>query len=324
MSQIYPLKFQPILVSKIWGGNKLKTLLKKESTEENIGESWEISAVKGHESVISNGAYAGKTITELISLLKSEIVGKHIYEKYQNEFPLLIKFIDANDDLSIQVHPDDALAAKKHQSKGKTEMWYVIEADENATLFSGLKKEIGRDDVIAALNDGSFTELLNMPAVKRGSTFFIPAGRIHAIRKGILLAEIQQTSDITYRLYDYDRTDSNGKKRELHIEDSLEAINYKDTGSGEALYEMEDNDFTKLAECDYFTTNLLHLNGTTHCDFTQRDSFTVLINTHGTASIKCNGMETAFNCGETILIPAALKQVEISSDDAIILETFIS
>lgn len=323
MSEIYPLKFRPILVPKIWGGNKLKTILGKPSDSGNIGESWEISAVKGNESTVANGVYTGTSITDLIRHMKSDLVGKHVFETFQEEFPLLVKFIDANDDLSIQVHPNDDHAKKRHNSKGKTEMWYIIEADAGATLFSGLRAPAGNDKILSAIADGSFTSLLNMPTVGSGSAFFIPAGRIHAIKKGILLAEIQQTSDITYRLYDYGRKDNNGKERELHIEESLQAIDHNDTGSGEVAYTLEKNHFSELAACNYFTTNLLRLEGSIACDYRKRDSFTILICTEGTAKIRYDTESITIKRGETVLIPAAIPKVDIIADCAEIIETYI-
>lgn len=323
MSEIYPLKFHPILVPKIWGGNKLKTILGKPSDSGNIGESWEISAVKGNESTVANGVYAGTSITGLIRQMKSDLVGKHVFETFQEEFPLLVKFIDANDNLSIQVHPNDDQAKKRHNSKGKTEMWYVIEADAGATLFSGLRAPAGNDKILSAIADGSFTSLLNMPAVGSGSAFFIPAGRIHAIKKGILLAEIQQTSDITYRLYDYGRKDANGKERELHIEESLQTIDHNDTGSGEVAYTLEKNHFSELAACNYFATNLLRLEGSIACDYCKRDSFTILICTEGTAQIRHDAETTTLKRGETVLIPAAMPKADIIADCAEIIETYI-
>ena len=224
---LYPLKFHPIFKDKIWGGKKIQSILKKDfSPLDNCGESWEISGVPDSESKIKNGQLSGHTLNQVIREYKGRLLGIRVYEKFENQFPLLIKFIDANDDLSIQVHPEDELAWKRHKSFGKTEMWYIIQADENAELIAGFNKEMNKNLYMDHFHNGTLIDVLNREKVKAGDVFFIPAGRIHTIGKGLLLAEIQQSSDVTYRIYDFERKDSNGNTRELHIDEALDAIDY--------------------------------------------------------------------------------------------------
>ena len=224
---MYPLKFKPILKTLVWGGEKIAPFKGIKTDMHNIGESWELSGVKGNESVVANGPLTGKTITELIGEYKGELVGKTNYEKTGTEFPLLIKFIDARQDLSIQVHPDDELAARRHNgSKGKTEMWYVVKADKDAHLMSGLKQAITPEEYVARVAGNTITDVLHDYNVSPGDVFFLPAGRIHSIGAGSFIAEIQQTSDITYRIYDFGRLGLDGKPRELHTELAKDAIDY--------------------------------------------------------------------------------------------------
>ena len=224
---LYPLKFTPIVKDKIWGGTKLASVLNKptgESTE--AGESWEISGVEGNVSVVSEGEFKGRSLVELIDEFKGELIGEKVYERFGDKFPLLIKFIDANDDLSIQVHPDDDLGMKRHNSFGKTEMWYVVSADKDAKLISGFNKPTSKEEYLEYFESGKLVELLNREDVYDDDVFYLPAGRVHTIGKGLLIAEIQQTSDITYRIYDFDRVDANGNGRELHVEEAVDAIDY--------------------------------------------------------------------------------------------------
>jgi len=269
----YPLKFTPILQEKIWGGSKLKTLLNKDSNKNNIGESWELSAVKNNISVVANGAYKGTDLNTLLSQFKGELVGEKIYKNFGNNFPLLIKFIDAKEALSIQLHPNDALAKKRHNSFGKTEMWYVMQADENANLIVGLKEDCTQETYLKYLSENNISDLLNIDVVKPGDVYFIPTGRIHAIGAGVLLAEIQQTSDITYRIYDWDRKDNTGKGRELHTDLALDAIDFKAQESYKTVYKSEPNKINEVVKCPYFTTNTINLNGEIAIDNTQKDSF---------------------------------------------------
>lgn len=322
--ELYPLKFHPILIQKIWGGDGLVSLLKKESSRNNIGESWEISDIDNHESVISNGFYAGKTLRQLIELKKEHLLGNAIYRQSGNRFPLLIKFIDATDDLSIQVHPNDRIARLKHKSPGKTEMWHILKAEKEACLISGFKKKTSPQQFVEAINNCKTTDMLQSHTVKEGDTFFIPAGQVHAIGKGIILAEIQQSSDVTYRLFDYNRKDSSGNKRDLHIKDGIEATDFNSQSGNRIPCPSTTNKQTVLVTCSYFTTEYLHLLGSKTLDYTFIDSFIILINLKNTATIKFKNSSMEINVGETILIPAELKEFELYSTDTNMLIVYIA
>jgi len=308
---LYPLKFQPILKDKIWGGSKLKTVLNKDfSPLPNAGESWEISGVEGDISVVSNGNLAGNNLEELIEVYMGDLVGDKVYDQFGMEFPLLIKFIDANDVLSIQVHPDDELSKERHNAFGKTEMWYVIEADKGSELIVGFNQEVDKAKYVAKLEEGKLEEILNNEPVKKGSCFFIPAGRVHAIGKGILLAEIQQTSDVTYRMYDWNRTDDQGNPRELHTELAVDAIDYSFEKKYRTDYETEINKSKELVRCPYFTTNTLEFDKQIEKDYSQLDSFVIYMCLDGDFTIESEGgITTEVAKGETVLIPAALENV---------------
>ncbi|MCY1633010.1 type I phosphomannose isomerase catalytic subunit [Marinifilum sp. D737] len=308
---LYPLKFQPILKDKIWGGSKLKTVLNKDfSPLPNAGESWEISGVEGDISVVSNGNLAGNDLEELIEVYMGDLVGDKVYDQFGMEFPLLIKFIDANDVLSIQVHPDDELSKERHNAFGKTEMWYVIEADKGSELIVGFNQEVDKAKYVAKLEEGKLEEILNNEPVKKGSCFFIPAGRVHAIGKGILLAEIQQTSDVTYRMYDWNRTDDQGNPRELHTELAVDAIDYSFEKKYKTDYETEINKTKELVRCPYFTTNTLEFDKQIEKDYSQLDSFVIYMCLDGDFTIESeDGITTEVAKGETVLIPAALENV---------------
>ncbi|WP_321280359.1 type I phosphomannose isomerase catalytic subunit [Marinifilum fragile] len=308
---LYPLKFQPILKDKIWGGNKLKTILNKDFAPlPNAGESWEISGVEGDISVVSNGNLTGNNLEELIEIYMGDLVGDKVYDQFGMEFPLLIKFIDANDVLSIQVHPDDELSKERHNAFGKTEMWYVIEADKGSELIVGFNREVDKAKYVAKLEEGKLEEILNNEPVKKGSCFFIPAGRVHAIGKGILLAEIQQTSDVTYRMYDWNRTDDLGNPRELHTELAVDAIDYSFEKKYRTDYETEINKTTELVRCPYFTTNTLEFDKQIEKDYSQLDSFVIYMCLDGNFTIESeDGITTEVTKGETVLIPAALENV---------------
>jgi mannose-6-phosphate isomerase len=325
MGNLYPLKFKTIFKDKIWGGNKIKSILGKDySPLPNCGETWEISGVKGNESVVKDGALAGKTLPALIAEYKSKLVGDKIYQRFNNEFPLLIKFIDANDDLSIQVHPDDELAKKRHNSFGKTEMWYIFEAERNATLNSGFSKKINQDTYLKHLQENSLDEILNFEKADVGDVFFLPAGRVHYIGKGICLAEIQQTSDITYRIYDFDRVDDKGNKRELHTDLALEAIDYQYYDDYKTKYTPQLNDCVSLVRCPYFTTNLFHFNKDVDRNYSWLDSFVIYICVEGEIDLSYNGGNVLFKKGDCILLPAELKEVRLNpKKESKILEAYI-
>ena len=246
--KLYPLKFTPILKEKIWGGNALNNIFSKSSSGNKLGESWELSGYRGDESVVSNGILAGKTLTELIEIYKGELVGSENYKKYSLSFPLLFKLIDANENLSIQVHPGDEIADKRHNSFGKTEMWYVIDAEPGAELIIGFLKDCSRSEYLDALAVGEVESLLQKVAVSKGDVFYIPAGLVHAIGKGVVVAEIQQSSDITYRIYDYKRTDEKGNERELHTEQALDVINFFAAKEPKMIYQANLNEITPLVK----------------------------------------------------------------------------
>jgi len=326
VNNLYPLKFKPIFKEKIWGGQKINTILKKDfSPLSNCGESWEISSVKDNVSLVSNGFLEGNDLNELIEVYMGDLVGDKVYEKFGNEFPLLIKFIDANDFLSVQVHPNDALAHKRHNTFGKTEMWYIIQADENAKLISGFNREVDQNIYQKNLNDKTLKEILNYEAVKAGDAYFIPAGRVHAIGPGILLAEIQQTSDITYRIYDWDRIDDKGNSRELHTKQALEAIDYKHLSNYKTIYEEKLNKTTQIVNCPYFTTNTLHINKPFQKEYYSIDSFVIYMCVDGELQIATQNSNVSLKKGETILIPADIKSINlIPQKETKLLEVFIS
>jgi len=319
-----PIKFEPILKEKIWGGTKLMNLLQKESEENNIGESWEISDVDDAISIVSTGVYQGKTLRFLIEKYKSDLVGEQVYQSFGNKFPLLIKFIDATDDLSIQLHPNDEIANKNHNSYGKTEMWYVMQADENAQLIVGFKEQVNSETYQIHLKERSLLTILNSEIVKEGDVFFIPPGRVHAIRKGVLLAEIQQASDITYRIYDWDRQDSNGEFRELHTKNALESIDFKVENSYKTKYKSIVNHSSSLLNCPFFTTNIVEINGTIEINHTNKDSFVIYLCVYGNVIFANDNFEIELNYGETILVPNLLNEFEIRSNKkSKLLEVFI-
>ena len=324
MNTLYPLKFSPIIIDKIWGGSRLHKILNKNTISDRAGESWEISSVEGNLSVVSEGFLTGNNLNELIEVYMGDLVGDLIYDRFGNEFPLLIKFIDANDKLSIQVHPDDELAAKRHKSFGKTEMWYVIDAEENAEITVGFNHKISKEEYLKNLNNKTLENILNIEKVSNGDVFFLPAGRVHAIGAGILLAEIQQTSDITYRIYDYDRPDDNGRLRELHTRQALDAIDFNYYDAYKTMYQPKINDFSTLAQCKYFTTNLCHINKSIELEYFNIDSFVILICIEGGFELKYSSGAVNVTIGETILIPAAIKNLELKTrGETKFLEVFI-
>ena len=325
MSSLYPLKFKTIYKDKIWGGQKIKTYLHKDfGALPNCGETWEISGVKSDVSVVDSGELAGRSLDELLETYKDELVGKKVYAHFGNIFPLLVKFIDANEDLSIQVHPNDELAKKRHNSFGKTDMWYVIEADPGSTLIAGFNQELNEHIYLEKFNSGHLTDILNKEDVKAGDVFFLPAGRVHTIGKGLLIAEIQQTSDITYRIYDFDRLDDKGNKRELHTEEALAAIDYKHYPEYKTTYQPKKEETVKLVSCPYFTTNLLDFTHSTSKDYSNLDSFAIHVCVEGEYMVKCDGASYPVKMGECILLPKTIDRVELETVSGFkILESFI-
>lgn len=320
MNNKYPIKFEPILKERIWGGEKLATLLNKKSQKSNIGESWELSDVEGDTSVVANGALKGSNLKELIKKYKGDLVGQRVYKRFGDKFPLLIKFIDAKEALSIQLHPNDELAQKRHNSFGKTEMWYIMQAEKDAELIIGFKKDSDKEEYLHHLKNKTLLEILNVDKVKKGDVYFIPTGRVHAIGAGVLLAEIQQTSDITYRVYDWDRQHTNGSYRELHTELALDAIDYKAHTNYKTDYIDASKEGSNIIDCQYFTTNNFPVKGTVYLNHKDKDSFVIYLCVDGEAGI--NDLE--LKQGETVLIPASLKELTIQSEKgAKLLEVYI-
>ncbi len=311
MNELYPLKFKPILKEKIWGGQNLKSSLNKTiPTTEKIGESWEISGVENNVSVVENGFLAGNELDELIEIYMGDLVGDKVYDKHGMEFPLLIKFIDANDVLSIQVHPDDELAKKRYNSNGKTEMWYIVDAQKDAELISGFNHEMDKEHYLQYLRNNELPQILNHEKVKPGDVFYIPAGRVHAIGAGIVLAEIQQTSDVTYRIFDWDRKDDSGNFRELHTEEALDAIDFKLYDSYKTNYESVQNESSSILSNKYFETNILEFNKSVVKDYNVLDSFVIYMCLDGKFEIEYYESEKIIiEKGETILIPSVIEHL---------------
>jgi len=321
--KLYPLQFTPLFKYRIWGGEKLKTELNKQYTEENIGESWEISDVSGDETVVAEGALKGKTLRDLIKEFKGDFVGQTVYEKFGEDFPLLIKFIDAKTPLSIQVHPSNEVAKKRHNSFGKNEMWFVMQADEGAELIVGFDQKINKDSYTEHIHNNTILDVMHHEKVSKGNTFYIPTGRVHAIGSGVLLAEIQQTSNITYRIYDYDRVDEKtGDKRELHNDLAIDVIDYEVYESYKTKYEFKKNTSNKSVHSPYFRTNILDISDTVEKDYSYIDSFIIYMCVEGSAEIISNENTFLLNTGETILIPANNKIIVLKATNAKILEVY--
>jgi mannose-6-phosphate isomerase len=309
---LYPLKFNPIFKERIWGGDKLLTEFGKDSSPlTKVGESWEISSLEDNISVVSNGFLAGNNINELVEIYMGDLVGDTVYEEFGNTFPLLIKFLDAREDLSIQVHPNDELAVQRHNCYGKTELWYVIDAEPNAKLVSGFSKKIDRQSYLSHLENNTLHETLNWQNVKKGDVFFIPAGQVHAIGKGILILEIQQTSDITYRIFDYNRVDDNGNKRQLHTEQALEAIDFECVEDTKTLFKNKKNSLNKIIHCDFFSTNFIHFDKEIERDYYAIDSFVIYVCISGSFTVHFNDGTETVEKGETVLIPAELNEIKL-------------
>ena len=312
---LYPLKFKPILEERIWGGHQLgEKMGKKLPTGKLIGESWEISSVPGNISVISNGKLAGNTLGDL--------VGDKIYNKFGLLFPLLIKLIDAQDALSIQVHPNDQLAKERHNSYGKTEMWYIVDAEKDAQLCLGFNRPVTKEEYLKHVADGTLADILARVPVKQDDAYFIPAGAIHAIGKGILIAEIQQTSDITYRVFDWNRVDKNGKSRELHTELAVDAINFAPDQHYDITHKPEVNRSVNLVECPYFTTNVVEVKGELTRSYEALDSFVIYMVLDGDLTMKWKDGSEKATKGETVLVPACIDEMTLEGN-AKLLEIFI-
>ena len=318
-----PLTFRPILKSTLWGGNKIISFKQLNSSQEQVGESWELSGVDGSESIVAEGPYERLSISEVIRHEKERLVGKENYQRFGDEFPLLIKFIDARQDLSIQVHPTDEIAKKQGRKRGKTEMWYIMESDQNAHLRSGLSKEITPEQYKTMVENDTICEVLTDYDVKEGDCFFLPAGRIHSIGAGCFLAEIQQTSDVTYRIYDFGRRDNNGNLRQLHTKEAAEAIDYTVVNDYRTYYDKRKNEGVQLVECPYFSTAVYDLDEPMTLDYSELDSFVVLIGLKGEAEMTDNeGDNFTLKAGQTILIPATTKKINIVGNIKM-LETYV-
>jgi len=312
MSGLYPIKFTPIYLEKIWGGKRINTVLNKDFGDlPNCGESWEISGVEGKISVVENGFLKGNNLQELVEIYMDDLVGDKVFKKFGEEFPLLLKYIDSGQDLSVQVHPNDELSKKRHNAYGKTEMWYVIDAEEGALINSGLEGEVTKEKYLEYVESGKLTELLHYDKTEKGDVYFIPAGRVHAIGKGVLLAEIQQTSDVTYRIFDYNRKDENGNLRELHTDLAIDTIDFSHLDEYKTKYSIEQNKSSEIVSCNYFTTNILEFNTTIDKDYSQLDSFIIYMNLEGEFEIEFDGEKVKVNKGETVLIPASLETFQL-------------
>ena len=312
-TSLYPLKFEPILKDKIWGGTRLKTLLYKEISDANCcGESWEVSGLVGDESMIINGFLAENNLNELLEIYMTELVGEKNYEKYGLGFPLLIKFIDAQDNLSVQVHPDDELAQRKYGQSGKTEMWHVIASEPGSGLYVGFNKTVSKAQFEEAIANGTVEDVLQFYPVQPGDTFMIPAGTVHAIGKGVLLAEIQQPSDITFRVFDWNRVDDEGNPRELHVEEALEAIDFEhQTDNFKVEYQPQLNKTVRLVRSQYFNTSLLEFDQPLSKSFVEIDSFVIYMCLDGQILLAYGDERERLETGEVVLIPAEMEEIQL-------------
>ena len=316
------IKFRPILKQVLWGGNKIIPFKQLDAEMEQVGESWEVSGVKDNESIVANGEYEGMKLNDLVALLKGDLVGKENYERFGNEFPLLIKFIDASKQLSIQVHPNDEQAKAKGLKRGKTEMWYIMESAPDATLLSGLKRAITPEEYKAMVENDTITDALCEYRVGEGDVFYLPAGRIHSIGAGTFLAEIQETSDVTYRIYDFKRKDKDGNYRQLHTEEASECIDYSVENDYRTKYEARKNEGVELVQCTHFTTSVYDLDEPMLLDYSELDSFVVLIALSGECTLSTGDAETQLRAGETVLLPATTQTLNVSGTVKF-LETFV-
>ena len=321
-NQLYPIKFQPILKDKIWGGQKLITILNKENELPNVGESWEISDVEGDTSVVINGELQGQSLKTLLENYKSDLIGEKNYEVFGNKFPLLIKFIDAKEDLSIQLHPNDELAAKRHNSFGKTEMWYVMQADKDSNLIVGFNRDMTPETYLQHLEKKTLTEILNFDMVNEGDTYFIEVGRVHAIGAGVMLAEIQQTSDITYRVYDWGRVDDQGNERDLHNDLAIDAFDFDMEDNFRVTYSKNENLPNEMVSCPYFTTNFVNVTKTIK-KVNSYDSFIIYMCVEGVVTVKTETYTAKISKGETLLIPSAIEEFYLISENAKVLEVYV-
>ena len=324
-------KFEPLLKQTLWGGDKIIPFKRLNTKMEQVGESWEISGVKDYETIVANGPDKGKSLNQLVSEMKGQLVGKENYERFGDEFPLLVKFIDAHQDLSIQVHPSDEVAHRQGKSHGKTEMWYCLGdretgrqgvQDKTPMLYNGLKQQITPEQYKQMVENDTITDALARYEVHEGDVFFIPAGRIHTIGAGCFVAEIQQTSDVTYRIYDFKRKDKNGNYRELHTQLAAESIDYTVLDNYRTLYEPLKNEGVQVATCPYFTTAVYDLTEPMTLDYSELDSFVILMAVKGEGRLIDHGEETSFQMGDTVLLPAITNEVKVEGEVKF-LETYV-
>ena len=312
-------RFEPIFKSVLWGGKRIAEFKGMPSQGDHIGESWELSPMKGHESVVADGPFKGETLPQLLAAHGKEIMGEKLYERYGDKFPLLIKFIDSTQDMSIQVHPDDDLAAKRHDSLGKTEMWYSVLPTPTAYLYAGFSQDMTPEKFRQMVADSTIVDALKKYYTKPGDVFFLPAGRVHAIGEGNFVLEIQEASDITYRIYDYNRRDAQGNLRQLHVDESVDAINYADTAQEVKNVKAAPGQEAMVEDCRYFTTTLVNVEGNMCLDLASRNSFTILIATKGDIkAVSPEGEEFPLTQGQTLLVPASMPFVELSGNGEVV------
>jgi mannose-6-phosphate isomerase len=314
--------FEPLLKQTLWGGDRIIPFKHLDTQMEAVGESWEISGVKGNETIVANGKDKGKSLNELVREQKGRLVGEENYQRFGDEFPLLIKFIDARQDLSIQVHPDDEIAQRHGKSRGKTEMWYAFPSAPGAVLYNGLKRQLTPEVYEQMVENDTITEALARYEVSEGDVFFIPAGRIHAIGAGCFVAEIQQTSDVTYRIYDYKRKDKNGNYRELHTKEAAESIDFRIYDNQHITYELSKNEGVQVISCPHFTTAVYDLTEPMTLDYSDLDSFVILIAVKGQGKLICEDEEITFQMGDTVLLPATTQEVKVEGTVKF-LETYV-
>jgi mannose-6-phosphate isomerase len=302
---LYPLKFKPIYKTKVWGGSKIREIKSDKKVPENCGESWEISAVEGDVSIVANGFLKGNSLEEIIEIYMGEIVGDKVFEKFGYEFPILLKIIEAKENLSVQVHPDNKTAAERHNAWGKSEIWYILEAEQGAKLISGFNQNVSRKTFYDSIQNGEFEKYINQPEIKAGEVYYIPSGRLHSLGKGVTLVEIQQTSDITYRVYDYGRTG-----RDLHLDLAEDIIDFKHLQEVKTNFLRSPDKSNKIIQNDFFTVNFLPLMNTVTKDYYELDSFILYFCLNGEINVKTDDNEIVkLKKGETLLIPASIKAV---------------
>ena len=315
MNELYPLKFTPLYKQKIWGGDRLKNILNKNTAVEDTGESWEISPLEASESIVENGFLASNALSEIIEVYMGDLVGESVFERFGTNFPLLLKFIDAQDLLSVQVHPDDKMAKEKHNMNGKSEIWYVVDATPDAYLYSGFNQKLSKKEFQNRIEQKSVRAVLNKEFVNKGDVFYIPAGRIHATGPGVLFAEIQQASDITYRVYDWDRKDRDGKLRELHVNDALDALDFEVPATYKTDYQPALNRPASLVKVPFFAVNKLNLTENYNAEYNLIDSFVAFMCVEGSGTIEYrNGKTEMIRKGETVLIPAVFESIKLIPD----------